>query len=371
VHILITGANGFIGKNLSIFLREQKDINVSTFTREDNQNKLPSLLKSVDYVVHLAGINRPKKTLEFTKGNTELTKKLCDFIEKSGRIIPVIYTSSIQAKQNNEYGKSKFASEQILKKFRKDTGNPTYIYRLQNVFGKWAKNNYNSVVATYCYNISRKLPIHISDPSNIIKLVYIDDVMESILEVIRNPNSERVYINIETEHKTTLGELADRIYSFSASRENLITERVGSGFLRELYSTYLSYIPKEYFSYKIPKNTDARGDFVEFLKTLDSGQFSFFTAYPGITRGGHFHHTKSEKFLVIRGKAHFRFCNISTNEIHELVTNEKILEVVETVPGWAHDITNIGQEEMIVLLWANENFNIEKPDTTKYILNTR
>lgn len=368
MRVLVTGANGFIGKNLLLHLLEQGGIDVLPFTREHSVDDLPALLEGVEWVFHLAGINRPQNPEEFVTGNTGLTEELCAVIRASGRQVPVAYASSIQAEHNNDYGSSKRAAEKALLMLHQDTGNPVYIYRLPNVFGKWARPNYNSAVATFCHNVARDLPIQINDPSAVIRLVYVDDLVDSLMALLAGVVSistrlDNAYIEVAPEYRISVGELADQLNRFKATRDNLITEPVGTGLVRALYSTYVSYLPPERFTYPVQQHADARGVFVEMLKTPDAGQFSFFTARPGITRGGHYHHSKTEKFLVIKGKACFRFRHMLTGEFYELHTSGEQSEIVETVPGWTHDVTNEGDDELICMLWANEIFDRDKPDT--------
>lgn len=364
--VLVTGADGFIGKNLCVTLQRRDDVEVVKFTRESNSADLPGLVAGVDFVFHLAGINRPKEEKEFFEGNADLTKLVCDAIRASDRKIPVILSSSIQAERMNPYGRSKLQAEMHLLNLYMETENPVYIYRLPNVFGKWCKPNYNSAVATFCHNISHGLPIQINDPDAPLNLVHIGDVVSSFMRVMAELPKETLHIDVEPVYQTTVGELADQLIQFKESRETLVTEAVGDGFMRVLYATYISYISPDQFNYPLKKNEDPRGVFVEMLKTKDSGQFSFFTAHPGITRGGHYHHVKTEKFLVIKGKARFGFRHIVTDETVEIYTTGEQPEIVETVPGWSHDITNVGDDEMVVMLWANENFNPAKPDTVAY-----
>ena len=363
MRVLITGAEGFIGKNLSLFLSQQEDMEVIYFTRDDSVNDLPSKLVDADFIFHLAGVNRPDDTAEFKTGNTDFTQALCDAVTSASRKIPIVFSSSIHAELDNPYGQSKLAAEKALTEFGERYNNPVYIYRLPNVFGKWAKANYNSAVASFCHNIARGLPIQINDPNAVINLVYIDDVLKCFMSLLNHQNEGISYPEIEPIYKITVGELADQLYNFKASRDSLITENVGTGLVRALYSTYVSYLPSNEFSYAVPAYGDARGVFVEMLKTKDAGQFSFLSAMPGVTRGGHFHHSKVEKFLVIKGKARFTFKHMSSGEYHELFTTGESPEIVETVPGWTHDITNIGDEELICMLWANEIFDRENPDT--------
>jgi UDP-2-acetamido-2,6-beta-L-arabino-hexul-4-ose reductase len=365
MRVLVTGANGFIGKNLIVKLREQ-GIETVSFTREMTQSDLADALSRVDFVFHLAGVNRPREVAEFAEGNSGLTERLCDLIRASGRHIPVLYTSSIQAESDNPYGVSKHAAEEALIALEQDNGSPVCLYRLPNVFGKWSRPNYNSAVATFCHNIANDLPVQINDPEARVHLVYIDDVIKNFMRLMTQQPAGVTWPEVTPVYTVTVGELAEQIRSFKASRKSMITDAVGSGLIRALYSTYLSFLQPDQFSYTLPVHADQRGRFVEMLKTKDSGQFSFFTAYPGITRGGHYHHTKNEKFLVIQGKARFGFRHVVTGESYELFTEGEKPEVVETVPGWSHDITNVGENEMIVMLWANEVFDRQQPDTITY-----
>jgi len=373
--VLITGANGFVGKNLQLHLAERKDVEVVCFTREHSVAQLPDLLHGVDFVFHLAGINRPQDPQEFVTGNADLTQALCaavaDVAAKTGKRVPVVYTSSTQAARDNPYGLSKRTAEDALFALQREHGVPVHVFRLPNVFGKWCKPNYNSAVATFCHNIARGVPIQVNDPAAPVTLVYVDDVVARVLELMdgmggmdcRASLAMTTFSAVEPQYTTTVGELADLIRTFKDSRNTLMTERVGTGLVRALYATYVSYLPSEAFSYSVPMYGDPRGVFAEMLKTPDCGQFSYFTAHPGITRGGHYHHSKTEKFLVIKGQARFKFRHMQTGETHELVTSGDKAEIVETVPGWTHDITNIGSDEMIVMLWANEVFDRSKPDT--------
>ncbi|HIE00587.1 MAG TPA: SDR family oxidoreductase [Thiotrichaceae bacterium] len=363
--VLVTGAEGFIAKNLIVRLNELEGFEVKKYSRQTPEENLPGLVHEIDTVIHLAGVNRPQSPTEFTSGNTNLTERLCQALAETKRTIPVIFSSSTQAVVENPYGKSKGDAEQVLWDYADKTGSTVYIYRLPNVFGKWCKPNYNSAVATFCHNIARGLPIKINDPSVSLALVYIDDVVDEFLRVL-NEKPAVAYEGIcavPVEYVATVGELVSAIERFHDSRDTLVTECVGAGLMRALYSTYVSYLPTESFGYSIPKYGDERGVFVEMLKTKDSGQFSFFTAHSGITRGGHYHHTKTEKFLVIKGSARFGFRHILTDETHELYTSGERPQIVETVPGWSHDITNVGEDEMVVMLWANEIFDRARPDT--------
>lgn len=363
MRVLITGANGFVGQNLKVKLGEREDIEIVPFTREDTLEGLSELVKSVDFIFHLAGVNRPENDQEFHAGNVGVTEALCEAIKGAGRKIPVLYTSSIQAGRDNPYGLSKEGAERVLLALYAELGVPVYIFRLANIFGKWARPDYNSAVATFCHNISRDLPIQVNDESTLLTLVYIDDVIASFIEAMEGRVTDFPFVEVTTTYQIKLGELVDVLVAFRESRVNLTIEAVGVDLTRKLYATYVSYLPPERFAYEVPKHGDSRGVFVEMLKTKDSGQFSFFTAHPGITRGGHYHHSKTEKFLVIRGNARFRFRHIVSGEFYELFTTGDQPEIVETVPGWTHDITNAGDDEMIVMLWANEIFDRENPDT--------
>lgn len=365
--VLVTGADGFIGKNLVAHLRESGGFEVVKFVRKNKLSDLDALVEKVDFIVHLAGENRPSNPEDFTSVNVGLTISIADSIRREfrdkQRRVGIIFASSAQATEKNPYGNSKLAAEKCLMELGLELDIPVKVFRLPGVFGKWSKPNYNSVVATYCYNIARQIPIKIDDPDKNLRLVYIDDVISAFMVALKNPNERRESYAVQPEYYIRLGDLAEKISSFKDSRENLISGPVGSGILRALYATYVSFLPKEQFAYPLKSNADQRGVFVEFLKTEDSGQFSFFTALPKVTRGGHYHHTKSEKFLVVKGEALFRFKHLVTGETFELKTSSAIPEVVDTIPGWSHDITNIGDEELVVMLWANEIFNKERPDT--------
>lgn len=360
--ILVTGSNGFIAKNLIQFLSEKPEIEILKAHRETTDQEFEQSVLAADWIIHLAGVNRPLNESEFAEGNTTLTEKIAQILQQANKKTPVILSSSIQVERDNPYGKSKLGGEQALVALNQAQGNPVYICRLANVFGKWSRPNYNSAVATFCYNVANDLPLQIHDENAVIRLVYVDDVVETFWNILNGQQVEQIF-QVEPEYQITVGDLAKVLNGFKASRDTLITDRVGTGLTRALYSTYLSFFKPEQFDYSVPKYGDARGVFVEMLKTPDAGQFSYFTAHPGITRGGHYHHTKTEKFLVIKGKALFKFKHVVTGEFYELETQGDEPRIVETVPGWTHDITNIGDDEMIVMLWANEIFDRNKPDT--------
>lgn len=361
--VLVTGANGFIGKNLVLRLSEQADTEVLSFVRGDSDAQLHAALVLADAVIHLAGENRPASPDAFKQVNAEMTRQICDGLRTLGKSIPLLLASSAQAELDNPYGRSKLAAERAVAQLANDNGNPVAIFRLPGVFGKWCKPNYNSVVATFCHNRAHDLPVQINDADARILLVYVDDVANAFLSLLASPWTGMIRPAVQPEYSIKLGELSAQINAFKNCRSTLVSERVGTGLTRALYATYVSYLPKDKFAYEVPAYADARGVFVEMLKTPDSGQFSFFTAHPGITRGGHYHHTKTEKFLVIKGKARFGFRHMLTNEVYQLDTEGSKPQVVETVPGWTHDITNVGDEEMVVMLWANEIFDRANPDT--------
>lgn len=363
MRVLITGSNGFVGKNLGVALLERPGFEVVPFTREHASESLPERVAGADAVVHLAGINRPEDPAEFESGNVELTRTVCAAIEQSGRPVTLIVASTTQVERDNPYGRSKRAAEEVAEDLARRTGNPVAIYRLPGVFGKWCRPDYNSVVATFCHNRARDLAIRIDDPATVLRLVHVDDVVAEFMAAMSELSPGLRRGSVSPEYQTTLGDLARQIEAFRNCRDDLVVERVGTGFTRALYATYVSYLPVAKFSYGLPIHADARGVFVEMLKTQDSGQFSYFTAHPGVTRGGHYHHAKTEKFLVIKGTARFRFRHILSGHRHEVSVSGNRPTVVETVPGWAHEITNTGSDELVVMLWANEIFDRSRPDT--------
>jgi UDP-2-acetamido-2,6-beta-L-arabino-hexul-4-ose reductase len=359
--VVVTGARGFIGQNLVRHLAERGHA-VVAIGSDSPESELLSALRQADLVLHLAGVNRPPSEEAFVTGNVDFTRTLCEGLAAAGRMTPVIFSSSIQAGLENAYGRSKRAAEDLLLAYSA-TGAPVRIFRLANVFGKWARPDYNSVVATFCHNTARGLDIAVHDPGATLNLVHIDDVCSAFLALVEEPFSGGTFAEAGPVYRTTVGEVADAIRAFAASRETLMTDRVGAGLTRALYSTYLSYLEPAAFAYDVPRHGDERGVFVEMLKTPDCGQFSYFTAGPGVTRGQHYHHTKTEKFLVLTGRARFGFRHIITGETVHLETEGGQGQIVETIPGWTHDITNIGDSEMVVMLWANEVFDRVRPDT--------
>lgn len=360
--IVVTGAQGFIGKNLCTMLDEQGYQDIVRIDVDTTQEQLVSALQGADFVFHLAGVNRPENDAEFQQGNADLTTFIVSELEKAGRKTPLMLSSSTQADKGNLYGQSKLGAEKAVAAYGDATGAPYFVYRFPNVFGKWCRPNYNSFVATFCHNIANDIEITINDPAAPVTLIYIDDLCRELISLLGEAKTSG-FQQVMPEYPTTVGQVAELLRNFKESRQTLVTENVGQGLVRALYSTYLSYFSPEQFSYALPTYGDERGVFCEMLKTKKAGQFSFFTAHPGITRGGHYHHTKNEKFLVIKGTALFKFEHIITGERYELTVDGDDARVVETVPGWSHDVTNAGSDELLVMLWANEIFDREAPDT--------
>jgi UDP-2-acetamido-2,6-beta-L-arabino-hexul-4-ose reductase len=371
LRVLITGANGFIGRNLLVRLQERADIHTIFYPSNLQTSQLEDYISNVDFVFHLAGVNRAESDNEFINGNDKLTHDLCravsNEVNNTGKRIPILYTSSTQAALSNVYGISKLNAERHLLKFSLNPLIPVHIFRLPNVFGKWARPEYNSVVATFCYKIARDIPIHVHDPQAPLNLVYIDDVIEKFMQIFDDGSNSALgnggFEEVAPIYLTTVGDLSKQIQIFRQSRTSLLTERVGAGFLRALYATYLSYLPAKEFIYDLPQYKDNRGVFVEMLKTVDSGQFSFFTTKPGVTRGGHYHHSKTEKFLIIKGNALFKFRHIMSGEEYRIQVSGLQPKIVESIPGWTHSVTNVGEDELFAMLWSSEIFDRERPDT--------
>lgn len=364
MRILITGAKGFIGKNLVAELKNRKYMNIFEYGRDTDPVLLEQYCKEADFVFHLAGVNRPKEQSEFVEGNFGFTSALLDTLKRYKNTCPVMTSSSIQAELDNPYGKSKKAGEDLLFDYSKETGAKVLIYRFPNVFGKWCRPNYNSAVATFCHNIAHDLPITVNDPSVVMNLVYIDDVINELVNALEGEeNRSGDFCEVPVVHTITLGKIVELIYSFKESREERSIPDMSDDFTKKLYSTYLSYLPKDQFSYELKMNVDNRGSFTEFIKTLDRGQVSVNISKPGITKGNHWHHTKNEKFLVVSGKGVIRFRKIDSDEILEYFVSGDKLEVVDIPTGYTHNIENIGDTDMVTIMWANEQFDPEKPDT--------
>jgi UDP-2-acetamido-2,6-beta-L-arabino-hexul-4-ose reductase len=362
--ILVTGAKGFIGKNLIAELRNQKYNDVFEYSKETEPSLLNEYCKEADFVFHLAGVNRPKDQSEFMDGNYGLTSTLLKTLKKHQNNCPVMISSSIQAVIGNPYGISKKASEKLLCEYSKETGTKVLIYRFPNVFGKWCRPNYNSAIATFCHNTAHELQVNVNDPNVVMNLVYIDDVVEELVRALNN-NENQVgdFCEVPVVHSVTLGEIVELIYSFKKSREERSIPDMSDPFTKKLYSTYLSYLPEDKFSYDLKMNVDQRGSFTEFIKTPDRGQVSINISKPGITKGNHWHHTKNEKFLVVSGKGVIRFRKIESDEVIEYFISGDKLEVLDIPTGYTHNIENIGDSDMVTIMWANEYFDPEKPDT--------
>lgn len=361
--VLVTGANGFIGKNLSIWLK-RNDIDVLAIDI-DNLSKLDEYALQADFIVHLAGINRPMDVKEFYDGNLNSIVKLVDILKNNKKKTPILLSSSTQAEYDNDYGKSKKMGEDFLFDYQNKTGNPVYIYRFQNVFGKWCRPNYNSVVATFCYDIANGLDISVNDPNIVKEFVYIDDICKTILDLIKSEDykGSNKILTIKPSYLLSIGELANIIKSFKKSRDNLIVPNMDNGIVSKLYATYLSYLPTNQFIYDLNMHVDNRGSFTEFIKTLNSGQVSVNVGKPGVVKGNHFHHTKNEKFLVVKGTCSIKFRKIDSEDVIEYIVSGDKLQVVDIPTGYTHSITNIGQDDSITIMWASESFDPNNPDT--------
>ncbi len=362
--VLITGARGFIGKNLCFHLKEN-GIEVLPFDRENTEEDLKNYLLEADFIVHLAGINRPLKEEEFIDGNVNFTVKLLSLLKQSGRQIPLFFSSSTQAERDNPYGKSKAKAEEQIFVFGKETGNPVYVYRLYNVYGKWCRPSYNSVIATWCYNISRGIDIQINHDAPSISFVYIDDVCKEILSLIKGDKipEQGILHYVEPHDDATLEEIASILYGFKASRDNYEVPDISTPFKKKLHATYLSYLEEDQFAYPLLTHMDSRGSFTEILRSQNNGQFSVNIINPGITKGNHYHHSKNEKFLVVKGKCLVQFRKIDESKIISYEENGSSMRVVDIPPGYTHSIQNIGKEQAIVFMWANEPFDENNPDT--------
>lgn len=360
--IVVSGAGGFVGKNLIVRLGEAGYTDVTGLGREDDAD-FDRVVAGADVVFHLAGANRPADPAEFGRVNHALVERLVAAVAEGGRKPLVILSSSAKSGEPGPYGESKAAGEAALLEGATSHGFTAIVYRLPNIFGKWARPDYNSAVATFCHNVARGLPIQVNDPAAPLTLLYVDDLIDQWLALLDEAPSVSGYREAPGAYKTTVGAVADTIRGFAADRDEALIDSVGVGLTRALYATFVAALPTDSFAYPLVAHTDPRGSFSEMLKTRTSGQFSYFTAHPGVTRGGHYHHTKTEKFLIVAGEARFRFRHILTGETHEVFTSGKEPVVVETIPGWSHDVTNVGDTEMVSLLWANEIFDRARPDT--------
>jgi UDP-2-acetamido-2,6-beta-L-arabino-hexul-4-ose reductase len=393
--ILVTGANGFIGKNLCLTLRQMPDIEVLPYDLGD-EAKLDGYAAACDFVMHLAGVNRPKDPAEFKRGNTVFTEDILEKLAARPNPPPVLLSSSIQAALDNPYGLSKRAAEDAVRAYGEKTGAPVFIYRLANVFGKWCRPNYNSAVATWCHNIARDLPIQVRDPNAEVTLVYVDDVVKSFIgcvgiltqrgkeaeeqsvsavkassaspplcvSALKNKNTP--ILSVSPSYTKTLGEIVGLIQSFHDEPKTLMVPDQKDGFTKKLYATYLSSLPEDQFSYPLTMHCDNRGSFTEALHSEERGQVSVNISHPGIVKGQHWHHTKHEKFLVVSGQGVIRFRKmVGEDKVIEYPVSGEKLEVVRIPPGYTHNIENTGEGDMVTLMWANEVFDPAVPDTFK------
>lgn len=375
MNVLITGARGFIGKNLISQIENVRDgktkaeglgssLNIMEFDLDTAPSLLSDYCKQADVVFHLAGVNRPKDQAEFMEGNFGFTSQLLDELKRHSNTCPVMISSSTQAALNNPYGESKKAGEDLLFSYSKETGAKVLVYRFPNVYGKWCRPNYNSAIATFCHNIARDLPITVNDPSVELTVVYIDDIVEELLRaLVGKENRIDSFCSVPVQHKVKLGKIVELLESFRASRQNLSVPDMSDGFTKRLYATYLSYLPEGDFSYPLKMNVDHRGSFTEIIRTADRGQFSVNISKPHITKGNHWHHTKNEKFLVVSGRGVIRFRKVGEETVQEYFISGDKLEVLDIPPGYTHNIENLGDTDMVTFMWANEAFDPNKPDT--------
>lgn len=383
MNILVTGASGFVGKNLLSQLRNirdgkaknyavEGDLTLYEYDLDSTPEELDLYCRNADFVFNLAGVNRPQDPAEFMKGNFGFASTLLDTLKKHGNTCPVMISSSIQASLDNPYGESKRAGEQLLFDYAEETGAKVLVYRFPNLFGKWCRPNYNSAVATFCNNIANDLPITVNDPSVELHLVYIDDVVDELIGALTGgEHRDGAFCVVPTSHRITLGGIVDLLHSFRRMPETLeVPDTTTDGFAKKLYSTYLSYLPEDRFAYDLKMNTDARGSFTEILRTADRGQFSVNVSKPGITKGQHWHHTKNEKFVVVHGHGLIQLRKVGKDEqgndypvVNYEVSGEKI-RVVEMIPGYTHNIVNLSDtEDLVTFMWCNECFDPAKPDT--------
>ena len=342
-----------------------KELHVQGYDVDSDPAVLEEYCRRADFVFNLAGVNRPEDPSEFMKGNFGFASVLLDTLKKCGNTCPVMISSSTQAALDNPYGESKRAGEELLFEYGRETGAKVLVYRFPNVFGKWCRPNYNSAVATFCHNIAHGLPIRVNDPSVVMHLVYIDDVVDELIGALSGDEHRAgAFCEVPVVHEITLGGIVDLLYSFRDMQQDLEVPDLGDAFTKKLYSTYLSYLPKEKFCYPLKMNVDNRGSFTEIIRTPDRGQFSVNISKPGITKGEHWHHTKNEKFVVVSGHGLVQLRKIGTDEVINFEVSGEKMEVVEMIPGYTHNIINLSDtEDLVTFMWANEAFNPERPDT--------
>ena len=374
--ILVTGAKGFVGKNLCAQLNNIKSgkakcygtLTVSEVYEYDVDSPVEDLdryCSDCDFVFNLAGVNRPQDPKEFMEGNFGFASTLLDTLKKYENRCPVMISSSIQAELDNPYGDSKRAGEQLMFDYSVETGAMILVYRFPNLFGKWCRPNYNSVVATFCYNIANDLPIQVNDPNVTLRLCYIDDVVDELIAALTgDEHREGKYCYVPVVHEVKLGEIVDLLNKFKEMPKTLGVPTVSDGFEKALYSTFLSYFPKEKFIYPVKMNIDPRGSYTELIRSQHNGQFAVNISKPGITKGQHWHHTKNEKFVVVHGRGLIQLRKLGTEEIIEFEVSGDNIQVVEMIPGYTHNIINLSQtEDLVTFMWANECFDPNRPDT--------
>lgn len=364
--VLVTGAAGFVGRNLCARLQADGYTNVLRFDMDSPEGALEEYASRAAFVFHLAGVNRPQNAEEFYTGNADLTETLLSFLQKSGNKAPVLLTSSAQVGNGTDYAKSKQSAEEAVFAHSTANGSPVFVYRLPGLFGKWSRPSYNTVVATFCHNAARGLPLEVRDPAYTFPLCYIDDVVQNFLYALEGtkvPPAGNGFCDVEPVYTVSLGELATLVQSFAQNRQSLGLPDMSSPFEAKLYATYLSFLPVDDFAYPLRINTDERGSFTEFLRTPDRGQVSINVAKPGIVKGNHWHNTKNEKFLVVSGSAVIRFRQVGGTEVIEYRVQGDEYRVVDIPTGYTHNIENIGDTDLVTVMWASEPFNPEKPDT--------
>lgn len=360
----MTGAKGFIGRNLIAELANKGYTDIFEYDIDSDLSAIDEFCKKADFVFHLAGVNRPLDQSEFMQGNFGFTTTLLNALKKHDNYCPVMLSSSIQAELDNPYGASKKAGEDLLFSYGEETGAHVLVYRFPNVFGKWSRPNYNSAIATFCYNIAREIPITIDNPETILNLAYIDDVIEELINALGgHENSKELYCEVPVKYTKSLGEIVSLLRSFKQSREDLQIPKLSDPFAKKLFSTYISFLPEGEFNHGLHKHIDKRGLFAEILKTPDRGQVSINISKPGVTKGNHWHHTKVEKFVVVHGEGVIRFRKIGSDDVLEYHVNSESLEIVDIPPGYTHSIENRGETNMVTVIWANELFDPEHPDT--------
>lgn len=368
MNILITGARGFMGKNLRSALtgRCGDAHRLMLLDMPHTEEELLAAAAEADFVFHLAGVNRPTDPADFQKGNADFTRQLLTLLKERGKRPPVLLSSSIQAALENPYGQSKLSAEQAVADYGRETGAAVYLYRLPNVFGKWSRPNYNSAVATFCHNVARGLPITVNDPSVTLRLVYIDDVVEEFLRAMEGqPHREGEWCAVQPVHEVNLGHMAELIQSFPGLRDSLTAPDQSDPLVKKLYATYLSFLPPEDFSRPTVTHADQRGSFTELLHMGSRGQVSLNVSKPHITKGDHWHQTKHEKFIVLQGEGVIRFRKVGDSTVIAYKVSGENLTVVDIPTGYTHSIENTGDTDMLTLMWANEVFDPAHPDTLR------